>query len=112
MTNVSCKERKARRARVHEVARFNQTFYPYACVLFSADCAVRKCTAAREITVIGPAVGTCLAGLRGRPCRRCRRRRDPGIGCALCECVVMSLDARCETGLAYHGHQPATENPA
>ncbi|PPU36813.1 hypothetical protein XspCFBP7912_02885 [Xanthomonas sp. CFBP 7912] len=42
MTNVSCKEREARSARVHEPARFNQTFYPYACVLFSAACAVHQ----------------------------------------------------------------------
>ncbi|WP_115513930.1 MULTISPECIES: hypothetical protein [Xanthomonas] len=41
MTNVSCKERMAKPARVHEPARFNQTFYPYACVLFSDDCALR-----------------------------------------------------------------------
>ncbi|AOD15893.1 hypothetical protein BER93_15835 [Xanthomonas fragariae] len=27
---------------MHEVARFNQTFYPYACVLFLADCALRQ----------------------------------------------------------------------
>ncbi|PPU57254.1 hypothetical protein XdyCFBP7245_07545 [Xanthomonas dyei] len=32
----------AKPARVHEPARFNQTFYPYACVLFSADCVVRR----------------------------------------------------------------------
>ncbi|AAM38466.1 hypothetical protein XAC3624 [Xanthomonas citri pv. citri str. 306] len=31
--------------------------------------------------------------------------------CSLYECAVMSLDARCETALAYHGRRPATENP-
>ncbi|APP01260.1 hypothetical protein DB811_06745 [Xanthomonas perforans] len=50
---------------MHEVARFNQTFYPYVCVLFSAECAVRRCTAAGEVTVLGTAVGTCVAGLHG-----------------------------------------------
>ncbi|MGY4889114.1 UNVERIFIED_CONTAM: hypothetical protein EX528_01600 [Xanthomonas axonopodis] len=75
MTNVSCKEREARRGRVHEVARFNQTFYPYACVLFSAACAVRRCTVAGEVTVLGTAFGTCVAGLHGWPCRRYRRMR-------------------------------------
>ncbi|PWH23603.1 hypothetical protein CDO09_11000 [Xanthomonas perforans] len=50
---------------MHEVARFNQTFYPYACVLFSAECAVRRCTVAGEVTVLGTAVGTCVAGLHG-----------------------------------------------
>ncbi|QEX78290.1 hypothetical protein F6Y24_16110 [Xanthomonas arboricola pv. pruni] len=49
MTNVSCKKRKARPARVHEGARFNQTFYPYACVLFSAGCAVRQACCADRI---------------------------------------------------------------
>ncbi|MXV47611.1 hypothetical protein DYQ94_11970 [Xanthomonas sp. LMG 8993] len=34
---------------MHEGARFNQTFYPYACVLFSAGCAVRQACVADRI---------------------------------------------------------------
>ncbi|CEE80001.1 hypothetical protein XAC2852_790084 [Xanthomonas citri pv. citri] len=45
---------------MHEVARFNQTFYPYACVLFSADCAARRYAAACHITALGPAVDACV----------------------------------------------------
>ncbi|RYE78996.1 MAG: hypothetical protein EOO80_07330 [Oxalobacteraceae bacterium] len=77
MTNVSCKKRKARPARVHEGARFNQTFYPYACVLFSAPLrsAARASCRQDSTQVKHPARRgqTCLLGVEQRRDRRCAR---------------------------------------
>ncbi|QGJ67866.1 hypothetical protein FDU21_17515 [Xanthomonas oryzae pv. oryzae] len=57
---------------MHEVARFNQTFYPYACVLFSADCAVRRDMRYAATAALGPAT-TGWRWTCGRLCRWCHR---------------------------------------
>ncbi|PPU32671.1 hypothetical protein XarbCFBP7604_01265 [Xanthomonas arboricola] len=90
---------------MHEGARFNQTFYPYACVLFSAGCAVRQACVAdrvqrgsRHSAERGQA---CLFGVDRRPDRRSRASRQrsrpfaPGL--------ARWRGARRETRLIYHG---------
>ncbi|PUE97722.1 hypothetical protein C7T79_04190 [Xanthomonas oryzae pv. oryzicola] len=115
MTKVSCKERKAKPGRVHEVARFNQTFYPYACVLFSADCAVRRDMRYAATAALGPAatgwrwtcVVGCAVGVIDADSLVCDERSR-----SFFDRAMVHLHSRRETALAYHGCSPATEKPA